>query len=409
MINRLIDIEFFVNLTGCFSPTGILDTLSTALNRQIGELDMQSDTVNKFVVIMMVIFISAVFISMIKSFLMAIFLAGISSALVRPVYVKLNKRMNGRIHLSAFITLTLVMIVVVLPLAGLTGVVTNQAIKVSQSVMPWIKAQLNEPGAYTALLEKIPYYDMVVEHRETILQKAGEMVGYISQFLINNLSSVTMGAANFLFMLFVWLYAMYFFLLDGDKLLDRILYYLPMKDEDEELMLERFTSVARATLKGSAVIGILQGGLAGLAFWVAGIPSSTFWGVIMVVLSVIPNVGTSIVWVPATIILAINGSVGTAVGLFAFCAVIVGSVDNLIRPILVGKDTQMHELMIFLGTLGGIFMFGITGIVIGPIIAALFVTIWEIYGQAFADILPDTGYVMRKQELEGGEPSSESE
>jgi len=157
------------------------------------------------------------------------------------------------------------------------------------------------------------------------------------------------------------------------------------------------------------VIGILQGGLAGLAFWVAGIPSSTFWGVIMVVLSVIPNVGTSIVWVPATIILAINGSVGTAVGLFAFCAVIVGSVDNLIRPILVGKDTQMHELMIFLGTLGGIFMFGITGIVIGPIIAALFVTIWEIYGQAFADILPDTGYVMRKQELEGGEPSSESE
>lgn len=361
---------------------------------------MRNDIVNKFVIIMMVVFISAIFLSMIKSFLMAIFLAGIFSALVRPFYLKLNTRLNGRIHLAALITLLLVLFVVVIPLAGLTGVVTNQAIKVSQSVMPWVKTQINEPGAYTDLLEKLPYYDVVVEHREPILKKAGEVVGYVSQFLINNLSSVTMGAAHFLFMLFIWLYTMYFFLLDGDKLLERILYYLPMQNEDEELMLQRFTSVARATLKGSAVIGILQGGVAGLAFWVVGIQSATFWGVIMVVLSVIPNVGTSVVWVPAAAILAFNGSVGKAIGLAAFCAVVVGSIDNLVRPILVGKDTQMHELMIFLGTLGGIFMFGISGIVIGPIVAALFVTIWEIYGQAFADILPDTGYVMRKKALE---------
>jgi predicted PurR-regulated permease PerM len=364
---------------------------------------MHSDTVNKFIVILMVIFISAVFLSMIKSFLMAVFLAGIFSALVRPVYVKLNRKLNGRTHLSALITLVLVLIVVVIPLAGLTGVVTNQAIKVSQSIMPWVKKQIDEPGTYTELLEKIPYYDLVVEHREPILAKAGEMVGHVSQFLINNLSSVTMGAAHFLFMLFIWLYAMYFFLLDGDKLLDRILYYLPMKDEDEELMLDRFTSVARATLKGTAVIGILQGGLAGLAFWVVGIPSAVFWGVIMVVLSIIPSIGTAVVWGPAAIILAISGSVGKALGLLIFCGIVVGSVDNLIRPVLVGKDTQMHELMIFLGTLGGIFMFGITGMIIGPIIAALFVTIWEIYGQAFADILPDTGYVTRKKELEGGD------
>lgn len=229
------------------------------------------------------------------------------------------------------------------------------------------------------------------------------MVGHVSQFLINNLSSVTMGAAHFLFMLFIWLYAMYFFLLDGDKLMDRILYYLPMKDEDEQLMLDRFTSVARATLKGTAVIGIIQGGLAELALWVVGIPSAVFWGVIMVVLSIIPSIGTAVVWGPAAVILAISGSVGKALGLFIFCGIVVGSVDNLIRPVLVGKDTQMHELMIFLGTLGGIFMFGITGMIIGTIIAALFVTILEIYEQAFADTLPDTGHRIWKKELKGSE------
>ena len=120
----------------------------------------------------------------------------------------------------------------------------------------------------------------------------------------------------------------------------------------------------------------------------------------MVVLSIIPSVGTAVVWLPAAVILGFSGAVGKAVGLLVFCGLAVGSLDNLLRPILVGKDTQMHELMIFFGTMGGIFMFGMIGVLIGPIIAALFVTIWEIYGQAFADILPETGYVLRKKQAE---------
>jgi predicted PurR-regulated permease PerM len=128
-----------------------------------------------------------------------------------------------------------------------------------------------------------------------------------------------------------------------------------------------------------------------------GIPSAAFWGAIMVVLSIIPSVGTAVIWLPAAVILGIGGAVGKAVVLSLFCAVAVGSVDNLLRPVFVGKDTQMHELMIFFGTLGGIFMFGIIGVIIGPIIAALFITIWEIYGQAFRDILPDTGEMLRKK------------
>jgi predicted PurR-regulated permease PerM len=153
-------------------------------------------------------------------------------------------------------------------------------------------------------------------------------------------------------------------------------------------MLDKFTSVARATLKGTLVIGVLQGGLAGLAFSVVGISSAVFWGTIMAVLSIIPSVGSALVWGPAAIILIASGHLAKGIGLAIFCAVVVGSLDNLLRPILVGKDTQMHELMILFGTLGGIMMFGVVGMVIGPIVAALFVTIWEIYGVAFEDILP---------------------
>ena len=373
---------------------------------------MHDDKVNKFVVVLLVVFISAIFLSMIRSFLMAIFLAGIFAGLSRPVYRWLFKWLGGRKGLASILTLALLIIVVLLPLTALTGVVTGQAIKVGQSVTPWVKTQIEQPNLLSDYLKEIPYYEHIVPHSELILRKAGEMVGRVTQFMVNNLQSAALGAANFLFMLFTWLYTMYFFLMDGERLLEKILYYLPLQDHDEQQMLDRFTSVTRATLKGTAVIGILQGGLAGIAFWVVGIPSAVFWGVVMVVLSIIPSVGTAVVWLPAAIILGASGAVAKAVGLTVFCGLVVGSLDNVLRPILVGKDTQMHELMIFFGTLGGIFMFGMVGVIIGPIIAALFITIWEIYGEAFKDVLPDTGYVLRKKqalaEREAAEKAAEA-
>jgi predicted PurR-regulated permease PerM len=385
------------------NPPSILSSISSILpsDQSVGnqkeQAGMRNDKVNQFVVVVLVVFISAVFLSMIRSFLMAIFLAGIFAALARPVYRLLEKWLGGRSSLASLLTLVLVIIVVLVPLTLLTGVVTGQAIKVSQSAMPWVKAQMEQPNGLSDYLARIPYYDKLAPHSELIMRKAGEMVGRISQFIINNLSSAALGAANFLFMLFTLLYTMYFFLMDGEKLLEKILYYLPLEDREEQQMLVRFTSVTRATLKGTAVIGILQGGLAGVAFWVAGIPSAAFWGAIMVVLSIIPSVGTAVVWVPAALIMGFSGAVSKAVGLAVFCALVVGSLDNLLRPMLVGKDTQMHELMIFFGTLGGIFMFGMLGVIIGPIIAALFITIWEIYGQAFGEFLPDTGSVLRRK------------
>ena len=354
---------------------------------------MNRDTVNKSVLLLLVVFISAIFLSMIRSFLMAIFLAGIFSALARPLYKRFERWYGGRRAPASLSTLILIVIVVILPLGTLMGIVTAQAIKVGQTVTPWVQEQISQPGEFHELLNSLPFYDKLAPYSETIWRKAGELIGTISHFLISSLSAATMGAVNLLFMVFAMLYTMFFFLMDGDKLVHKILYYLPLQDQDEQRILERFTSVTRATLKGTAVIGMLQGCLAGIAFWVVGIPSAVFWGTIMAVLSIIPGIGTALIWGPAVIILAAGGNYLKAGGLGIFCALVIGSIDNLLRPILVGKDTQMHELMIFFGTLGGIIMFGIMGMIIGPIVAALFITIWEIYGVAFNDILPQVGSI----------------
>jgi predicted PurR-regulated permease PerM len=349
---------------------------------------MSQDKFNKAFVVLLLLFITAVFLAMVWPFLMTILMAAIFSALTRPLYRRLRRWFGGRSGLAAALSLFLVFFGVLLPLVALLGAVTAEGIKVSQTVRPWIQKQLAEPAAFSDLLQKIPFYEHILPYKETILLKAGEMVGRLSTYLINSLSSVTVMTAQFIFMLFIFLYTMFFFLVDGQQILSGILHYLPLKPQDQERMLDKFTSVTRATLKGIAVIGLVQGSLVGAAFAAVEFPSAIFWGTVAAVMSLVPGVGTAIVWLPGVIILFMGGHYGAAVGLLVFCILVVGGIDNFLRPRLVGKDTRMHELLILFGTLGGIVMFGVAGIIIGPIIAALVVTVWEIYGVAFQDELP---------------------
>ena len=362
---------------------------------------MNQRNVNKTVILLMALGISALFLSMIQQFLMALFLAGLFSALARPLFLSLQKRLGGRRQLASLLTLLLMAVVVLIPAVMLIAVLIGQALDVSQTITVWFKDILNDPAAFMAYLERLPFYEQLVLNREQILQQAGEAATVVSRLLVEWVSSATLGAANFVFMAFVLLYSMYFLQLDGPKLIEKFIYYLPLKTSDERLMLAKFTSVTRATLKGSLFIGLLQGTLAGIAFAVAGIHNAVFWGTVMAVLSVIPNVGAAIVWIPAAAILILQGDPVAGIGLALFCGLIVGSLDNLLRPILVGKDTKMHELMIFFSTLGGILMFGLAGIFIGPVIASLFVTIWEMYAIEFAEVLPDVHVVLNDPDEEG--------
>ena len=350
---------------------------------------MQQDSVNKITLLAVVLFISALFLYILQPFLMTLLLAGIFSALIQPLYKFLCKKFKGKKQLASAVTIIIIFLGVLLPLLGLGSIVVAQAVEVGQSVTPWIKQRLAEPENFSQYLTSLPFYDELLPYQEPILQKAGQAVGAVSKFLVDRLSSVTLGTINFLFLCFVFLYGLFFLLMDGHKLVEKILYYLPLGNDDEQRMLDRFTSVTRATVKGTFLIGILQGVLNGIAFAVAGVPYSVFWGAVMAVLSVIPSVGSALIWMPAAAILLAQGHFVAGGGLLIYCGLVVGSLDNVLRPILVGKDTQMHELMIFFSTLGGIIVFGFVGIIIGPLIASLMITVWEIYGTAFKDVLPE--------------------
>ena len=364
---------------------------------------VKNKRVNQVVLLVMVAAISGLFLFMIKQFLMAIFMAGLFSAMAGPVYRRLLKLLNNRKNLASILTILAIVLLILIPLTILIGVVVGQAVHVGQSVTPWVESVVNEPGVVSVWLEKIPYYEMLLPYRDMLLNKAGQAVGMISNLLINSLTSLTKGTISGLFSMVIMLYVMFYFLTMGNALLAKILYYLPLTDHDEQRLLDRFTSVAGATLKSTMIIGILQGGLCGFAFLLAGIQGAVFWGTVMAVMSIIPAFGTAIVWIPALLILTVGGDYSGAVILAVICGGIAGNLDNILRPRLVGKDTEMHDLFVLFGTLGGITLFGILGIIIGPIIAALFITIWEIYGDAFQEYLPEVGLMTATAGIESDE------
>jgi len=346
-------------------------------------------------VLLLAIGISIAFFFLIKPFVIALLLAAIFSGITYPLYQRLTKRLGGRRNSAAILTILGVFALVIVPLTAFAGVVVSQAVQVSSSVSPWVQEQLaNEEGLVDRVDGMIP--EIVREYvpdSESIMAKLGEFARHVGSFVVNSLASATRGTAGFFLDTFVMLYAMFFFLVGGRDILRKVLFYLPLATDQEQRLVERFTSVTRATLRGSLVIGAIQGGLAGLGFLVVGIPGTAIWATVMAILSVIPAVGAALIWVPAVGYLLVTGSVAQGVGLLIWCGAVVGSVDNVLRPALVGRDAKLPDLFILVGTLGGIALFGVVGFILGPVLAALFITVWEIYGETFSDYLPEVHFL----------------
>ena len=335
--------------------------------------------------------ISAAFIAMIRQFLLTILLAAIFSGLSYPIYRWLLGKLGNRRALAAVATLLLLLVLVLAPLLAVAGAAANEALRVAENVRPQIEQLVNQPGEIDRLLRGLPGYSQIEPYRAQILTNVGELLGSASAFAFAALSATTLATAVFIFQAVVLLYTMFFFLTGGPKLLQTALSYLPFAEQDKQRMLEKFVSVTRATLKGTVLIGIAQGILGGAAFWVVGLDGAVFWGVVMTVLSIVPGVGGALVWVPAAIFLVATGEIWRAIGLSLFCSLVIGSVDNLLRPMLVGQDIRMHELLIFFSTLGGLMMFGAMGFIVGPILAALFVTVWDMFATTFRGALVEAG------------------
>ncbi len=251
--------------------------------------------------LLMVVAISALFFTMIRDFLMTLLLAAIFSGLAYPLYRRLNKKLGDRKVLASATTILIAILVVVIPLTALLGLIANEAFQISQVVKPWIQEQISQSSGVAERLPAWaqPWLERLNPFRDQILEKTGEITGMAGNFLFKSLSATTRGTVSFFLHLFVMLYAMFFFLMDGPALIQKVRSFLPLRESDKDLMEERFMSVTRATIKGTFAIGAIQGLLGGVGFAVAGIQGSIFWAALMGVLSVIPGVGAAIVWAPA--------------------------------------------------------------------------------------------------------------
>ena len=342
-------------------------------------------------VLILVVAVTLLFLAVTWPFLKSLLLGALLAGLCRPLYQWVTRLLGHRRSLGAIVTLLILFILVVGPIGAFLGIVVQQALNVSEQAIPWVQQHFGSSSTFNAhdwLVQRFPSLASYIPSQEQLLQNVGTAAKAAGGLLVGAASQMTAGTAVFLLDLFVMVYAMFYFLRDGEKILEKIFYYMPLSDVDEALMLQRLTSITRATVKGTLVIGVIQGALAGVAFWVAGIGGAAFWGTLMAILSIVPGIGAALIWVPAVIYLFITGEVMAGTLLLAWCAAVVGTIDNILRPMLVGKDAKMPDLLILVGTLGGLFLFGPIGFIVGPIVCGLFLTVWEIYGATFKDVLP---------------------
>jgi predicted PurR-regulated permease PerM len=352
------------------------------------------------ILLLLAIAITIFFFWVIQDFALALVMAAVLAGLARPIHHRLCSVLGGRKGIAAMLMVVLAVAIVIVPFLLLMGVLLHDAVQISDGLEPWIAKHLQNPENLQRAIEESPTLRKLLPYQDEILQKAGELASRVASFLAQAVVGTATGTARFFLMLFVMLYAMFYFLKEGPAILDTVFAYTPLSAGDQERLVATFTSVARATLRGTVLIGIAQGALGGVAFAVVGIEGAVFWGAIMAVLSIVPGVGTGLVWVPAVIYLAVIDRLGAAAGLAVWCAVVVGTADTVLRPLLVGKDIKMPDLMVLLTTLGGLALFGIAGMVIGPIVGALFTTAWTLWGTA----VREAGFAIRGANAEAADP-----
>jgi len=340
----------------------------------------------------------ALFIIM-RPFLVPFILALCFTTLFFPLYRRLVTVFCGSRAWGSLACCLILLVGLLVPSYILVHLIALQMIDLYNSAQPVIR-EITEKGSAGVLGSLYEYRFMklfstsLIDWRN-VVQEMAKGAGRLGTTLLNRTSSSVFSVLGTLVSM---LFSMFYLFKDGDKLLRRVRFLSPLKNKYEEMLMARFLLISRASIKGTLLVGLAQGVLGGLTFLVFGIESWLLWGFVMIMLSLVPFTGAWMVMVPASIIQLMLGHHWRAAGIFLMCVVVVSSIDNLLRPRLVGTQAKMHDLLIFFSTLGGIAAFGIMGFIIGPVIAALFVTIIDIYGMEFNEQLYAAQYG------EGGKP-----
>jgi predicted PurR-regulated permease PerM len=339
--------------------------------------------------LLLVITVSLAFAWILWPFYGAVFWGTVLAILFAPLYRRLLRFMGQRRTIAALATVTIILLIVILPVTLLGALLVQEGLSLYEKFQ---SGELNLGRYFQQVFGVLPAWvsDLLDRFGLTNLSSMQERLstGLVqgSQFVATKALNIGQNTFDFIVDLFIVLYLLFFLLRDGDDLVRRIRTAIPLHADQQRELLNRFTTVIRATVKGNVVVAVMQGALGGLSFWFLGVHAAVLWAVLMAFLSLLPAVGSALIWLPVAIYFLVTGATWQGIFLIAFGVLVIGLVDNVLRPILVGKDTKMPDYVVLISTLGGMAIFGLNGFVIGPVIAAMFMAVWDIVTSSRAGV-----------------------
>jgi len=359
---------------------------------------MTATTLQNKVFLLLLTTVSLAFAAILWPFYEAVFWGVALAILFAPLHQRLLKRMPNNNNLAALATLMLCLFVVILPMSVLGVSLVQEATRTYDRLH---SGQLDIGAYFQQIIAALPAWASGILDRLELtnvaaLQKKLSLVAVQgSQLVATRALNIGQNTFQFLVSFGLMLYLLFFLLRDGTKLATRIRNAIPLDQDHKKKLLSNFTMVIRATVKGNIVVAATQGTLGGFIFWALGVQGPVLWGVLMAFLSLLPAIGAGLIWIPVALYFFATGAIWQAVTLTVFCVGVIGLVDNILRPILVGKDTKMPDYVVLISTVGGMALFGLTGFVIGPVIAALFIATWGIFSPE--DPEPEEALLVSKQ------------
>jgi len=342
-------------------------------------------TLQQKVFLLLLAVVTIAFVWILTPYSGAVFWGVVLAILFAPLYRRLLNTTRQKPTLAALLTLLSIVVMVIIPVALISASLVQQA----AGIYAMVSSGHIDFGLYfRQIIGVLPHWLIGLLERfditslATLQQKLSSVAAQASQFMAKYALNFASNTFDFLVSLIIMLYLLFFLLRDGYAMAGRIKTAVPMSRKYKQRLFGNFTTVIRATVKGNVLIAIVQGALGGLIFWLLGVQAPLLWAVVMAFLSLLPAVGAAIVWAPVAVYFLVTGQVWQGVVLIAFCVIVIGLVDNFLRPVLVGKDTKLPDYMVLLSTIGGMALFGVNGFVIGPVIAALFVAAWDLFATA---------------------------
>ena len=327
------------------------------------------------------VLITVALVLIVSGFVGALLWAALAALLFQPLFKRFLQEWPTRRNVAAAMTLLIITVAVVIPAIVLGSLIVDQAAGVYAQIRT---GQVDFAAYFTQVHDALPERlqrlldSSGLSTFERVQARASRAVASSTSVLAQRALSIGANAAAFALAFGVGLYATFFLLRDGDRIGPAIVRALPLEASVAERLSAQLLLVVRATIKGSGVVALVQGALGAITFWIVGLPAALLWGMMMAIASLLPAIGPAIIWGPVAVYLLATGAIWQAIVVIVSGMLVIGLADNILRPILVGRDTGLPDWVVLVTTLGGIQALGLSGIVVGPLVAALFISAWQI-------------------------------